>query len=61
VVYDFIGRDSMEVSVTAGSVVCVLHRSDLEGNAEWWLVLREDGCRGYVPANYLEPVTVKKQ
>jgi len=56
VLYDFTARDSSEVSVTAGSVVCVLQRSDLEGNVEWWLVLRLDGCRGYAPANYLQPV-----
>ena len=60
VLYDFSARDSSEVSVTVGSVVCVLERSDLEGNKEWWNVLREDGVRGYVPANYLQPVAVKK-
>jgi len=56
VLYDFVARDSSEVSVTEGSVVCVLQRSDLEGNTEWWLVLRDDGCRGYAPANYLQSV-----
>jgi len=60
VLYDFKARDSTEVTVIAGSVVCVLQRSDLEGNAEWWLVLRQDGCRGYAPANYLQPVVTKK-
>jgi len=59
--YNFTARDSTEVSVTERSVVCVLQRSDLEGNAEWWLVLREDGCRGYAPANYLQPVVRKNQ
>jgi len=58
--YDFTARDASEVSVAVGSVVCVLQRSDLEGNAEWWLVLRNDGCRGYAPANYLQPVVAKK-
>ena len=56
VLYDFVARDSSEVSVSEGSVVCVLQRSDLDSNAEWWLVLRDDGCRGYAPANYLQPV-----
>jgi len=59
VLYDFTARGSSEVSVSEGSVVCVLQRSDLDGNAEWWLVLRDDGCRGYAPANYLLPVTTK--
>jgi len=61
VLYNFTARDASEVTVTEGSVVCVLQRSDLECNAEWWLVLRQDGCRGYAPANYLQPVAMEKR
>jgi hypothetical protein len=53
VLYTFIGRDSSEVSVNEGDIVQVLQQADLDGNAEWWLIARSDGKRGYVPANYL--------
>jgi peroxin-13 len=57
VLYTFTARDSSEVSLVEGSMVNVLQRNDLDGNADWWLVVAPDGRTGYAPASYLEPAS----
>ena len=46
-----------EISLKEGLVVDVIQKSDISGNAEWWLV-REPimSSEGYFPAVYLEQV-----
>jgi len=47
----------MELSMAEGEVVKVLKEHDLDKNPDWWLVENFDGQTGYVPANYLIPIT----
>lgn len=56
--YPFAGGNvSMDgtIPLPFGQVVCVLRKSDLEGNSEWWKVQYKDNPAmvGFVPANYL--------
>ncbi|VDM43112.1 unnamed protein product [Toxocara canis] len=37
--------------------LCVVQKNDDEGNSAWWLVENEAGLIGYVPANYLSPLS----
>jgi len=50
--HDFTGRDSTELTVTAGSLVKI-KSSGLE---DWVMAMTSDGDMGLVPSNYLEKV-----
>lgn len=42
-----------EISLLKSDLVKVLQQRDISGNGDWWLVEREDGRQGYVPAAFL--------
>lgn len=54
--YPFQSRATNEVSLFEGQVVTVYVKHDKEGNSEWWYV-DADGVKGYVPSNYLSPMS----
>ncbi|XP_077401437.1 epidermal growth factor receptor kinase substrate 8-like protein 3b isoform X2 [Vanacampus margaritifer] len=51
VIYDFMARNSRELTVMKGEVVEVVQRSK-----QWWLVRNNRAVQGNVPQNVLEPV-----
>lgn len=51
--YPFKAADPNQLSMEFGQRVFVKQKCDLQGNAEWWLVINSLGKEGYVPANYL--------
>ncbi|XP_015783985.1 dynamin-binding protein [Tetranychus urticae] len=51
--YPFNPKGPYQVSLSRGAPVLVLHKSDLNGNSEWWFIRNHLGSEGYVPANYL--------
>ncbi|XP_077371048.1 epidermal growth factor receptor kinase substrate 8-like protein 3b isoform X2 [Festucalex cinctus] len=51
VIYDFMARNSRELTVMKGEVVEVVQRSK-----QWWLVRNNRAVEGNVPQNVLEPV-----
>lgn len=53
--YDFVGTEEGESALSEGEIVRVLKFGDDSGNNEWCYVER-NGSKGYVPANYLEPL-----
>lgn len=56
VLFDFVGQDSAELSVSSGQVVVLVCPHDRIGCKEWWLVQVEEedlNREGYVPAAYL--------
>ena len=58
--YPFQSRATNEVSLFEGQVVTVYVKHDKEGNSEWWYV-DADGVKGYVPSNYLSPMSWYKK
>lgn len=54
VLFSFDASSDAELSVEEGELVCLLKSHDLTGNSEWWLVEKEGGAKGFVPASYLE-------
>ncbi|XP_051525169.1 epidermal growth factor receptor kinase substrate 8-like protein 3 isoform X2 [Myxocyprinus asiaticus] len=54
VIYDFMARNSQELSVLKGDVVQVTDKS-----RQWWKVKNSRNEEGYVPQNVLEPVDGK--
>ncbi|KHN84364.1 Dynamin-binding protein [Toxocara canis] len=55
--YDFDGAGDVQLSIKEGEKLCVVQKNDDEGNSAWWLVENEAGLIGYVPANYLSPLS----
>ena len=51
--YHFNAADKNQLSLEFGQRVLVKQKCDLQGNAEWWLVINSFGKEGYVPGNYL--------
>lgn len=51
VIYDFMARNSQELSVMKGDMVQVIDKS-----GQWWKVKNSRNEEGYVPQNVLEPV-----
>ncbi|KAM8864033.1 epidermal growth factor receptor kinase substrate 8-like protein 3b isoform 1-T4 [Spinachia spinachia] len=51
VIYDFVARNSQELSTMRGDVVQVVQKS-----RQWWLVRNTRGEEGHVPQNVLEPM-----
>ncbi|XP_069489080.1 epidermal growth factor receptor kinase substrate 8-like protein 3 isoform X2 [Ambystoma mexicanum] len=49
--YDFIGRNSKELTVMKGEVLEVLDQSK-----QWWMAKNSSNMRGYIPNNVLEPM-----
>eukprot|EP00042_Codosiga_hollandica_P054087 m.724620 g.724620 ORF g.724620 m.724620 type:complete len:203 (+) comp58836_c0_seq12:2644-3252(+) len=56
--YDFRADNPTEIDVAENAYVTVVQQYDLKGNKEWWLIKRQDGVQGYVPANYLQMVSI---
>ena len=54
VLFTFDANSDAELSVEEGELVWLLKSHDLTGNSEWWLVEKEGGTKGFVPASYLE-------
>ena len=54
VLFSFDANSDAELSVEEGELVWLLKSHDLTGNSEWWLVEKEGGAKGFVPATYLE-------
>jgi len=54
VLYSFDAGSDVELSVEEGEWVWLLKSHDRTGNSEWWLVQKEGGAKGFVPANYLQ-------
>ena len=54
VLFSFDASSDAELSVEEGQLVWLLKSHDLTGNSEWWLVEKEGGAKGFVPANYLQ-------
>lgn len=54
VLYSFDASSDVELSVEEGKWVWLLKSHDRTGNSEWWLVQKEGGAKGFVPANYLQ-------
>ena len=54
VLFSFDAGSDVELSVQEGELVWLLKSHDLTGNNEWWLVEKEGGAKGFVPASYLE-------
>uniref|UniRef100_A0A0N5AUV9 SH3 domain-containing protein n=1 Tax=Syphacia muris TaxID=451379 RepID=A0A0N5AUV9_9BILA len=54
--FDFTGSADCHISLSAGEKVCVLKNYDDANNEEWWLVRKECGGVGYVPASYLRVI-----
>ncbi|VDK42419.1 unnamed protein product [Anisakis simplex] len=66
--YDFEGTDEIQLTINEGDKIYLLKlycslqlhimkKSDDEGNDAWWLVENASGSKGYVPANYLSPIS----
>ena len=53
--FAFEANSAAELSLDEGQIVVVLHKQDLTGNEEWWLV-EGHGQKGYVPSSYLTQV-----
>ncbi|XP_040049320.2 epidermal growth factor receptor kinase substrate 8-like protein 3b isoform X1 [Gasterosteus aculeatus] len=51
VIYDFVAKNSQELSVMKGDVVQVVQKSK-----QWWLVRNGGGEEGHIPQNVLEPM-----
>uniref|UniRef100_A0A667WGZ7 EPS8 signaling adaptor L3b n=1 Tax=Myripristis murdjan TaxID=586833 RepID=A0A667WGZ7_9TELE len=51
VIYDFMARNSQELSIMKGDVVQVLKK-----NKQWWLIRNNREEEGHVPQNVLEPM-----
>ncbi|XP_064425209.1 epidermal growth factor receptor kinase substrate 8-like protein 3b [Latimeria chalumnae] len=49
--YDFVGRNSKELSIMKGNILQVLDES-----RQWWKVKTISGETGYIPNNILEPI-----
>ena len=54
VLFSFEAGSDAELSVEEGELLWLLKSHDLTGNSEWWLVQKEEGAKGFVPASYLE-------
>ena len=54
VLFSFEAGSDAELSVEEGELLWLLKSHDLTGNREWWLVQKEGGAKGFVPASYLE-------
>ena len=54
VLFSFDANSDVELSVEEGELLWLLKSHDLTGNNEWWLVQKEGGAKGFVPASYLE-------
>ncbi|XP_067269845.1 epidermal growth factor receptor kinase substrate 8-like protein 3b isoform X2 [Pseudorasbora parva] len=55
VIYDFMARNSQELSLMKGDMVQVTDKS-----GQWWKVKNSRGEEGYVPQNVLEPLDGQK-
>ncbi|KAM9481696.1 epidermal growth factor receptor kinase substrate 8-like protein 2 isoform 1-T1 [Clarias gariepinus] len=53
--YDFVARNSNELTVQKGEVLKVL-----DGEKQWWLVRNRNGHTGYVPCNVLEELKTEE-
>lgn len=51
--YPYDAEGDFEISLLKSDLVKVLQQKDVGGNEDWWLVEREDGRQGYVPAAFL--------
>ena len=51
--YNYKTKEGKEISITEGEEFLL----NKKANAEWWSVVRDDGHRFYVPANYVKEIS----